>query len=338
MSPMKQAESALGGESIGKVALVTGVRGQDGSYLSKLLKSKGYRVVGLIAKPGLNETRVPNSSAADQLVEFTHSSQREILEILDYHRPHEIYNLAARTSGEAMFQDPLGTADINGIFPARLLEAIKEVNPSIRLFQASSREVFGDAEESPQDENTSRRPRNPYGAAKLYADNMVGVYRSQYGIYACSGILYNHESPLRARHFVTRKVAKAAAEISLGLSSKLSLGDISARRDWGFAGDYVEAMWAALQQRDPEDFIIASGITHSIEDLCATAFAAVKLDYRKYITIDLGAVRPAEKALLVGNIKKASNYLNWAPTTQFTEMITEMVKSELDFLRQQSEY
>lgn len=315
-----------------KIAIITGAYGQDGFYLSEYLKSKNYRVVGLVAKLREQNPRSISGTNIDEVIYFDHACQEEINSIVSRVQPGEIYNLAARTSGEAMYRDPLAVADLNGLLPARLLEAIKALNPKIRLFQASSREVFGDAHGGPQNEGTARRPRNPYGAAKLYADNMVEIYRNQYGIFACSGILYNHESPRRPNHFVTKKVAKAAAEISLGLTERLHLGDISASRDWGYSGDFVKAMWLMLQQNHAEDYVLASGVVHTIEQLCDIAFTSVNLDFRDYVVIDSKAVRPPEAGVLVGDITKARNQLGWSPETPFSEMIKRMVQNEIDIL------
>lgn len=314
-------------------ALVTGISGQDGFYLLKLLAEKNYRVIGITRN--LDEARCRAIHLRDHavsLVEADFNDSQGISEVIDKYRPSEIYNLAAMSSGSGMYEDPVSIGETNGMLVLRILESIKKIDSSIRLCQASSREVFGDAPPSPQDEFTPINPRSPYGAAKAYADTMIRIYRSKYNLYACSAILFNHESPQRGLGFVTRKISRAAAQIRLGLASELQIGNLDAQRDWGFAGDYVRAMWLMLQQQRADDYVIATGRAHSVRQLCELAFSHVGLDYRDYVREDINAFRPAEPALLVGSSAKARAVLGWEPEVSFDVLIRMMVDTDMQIL------
>ena len=309
-----------------RTALVTGTTGQDGSYLVELLLAKGYCVVGT--------SRVPlGMQGLEQAVKWDGMDQETIDRVLADYRPDECYNLAAYASGAGMYDDPVAMGEINGLMVSRILESIRTQSPGTRFMQASSSEVFGIPAESPQDESSIRQPRSPYGAAKLYADTMVKVYRERYGLFACSAILYNHESPRRGLGFVTRKVTRGAAAIKLGLAGELALGNLDAQRDWGYAGDYVEAMWLMLQEKTPDDYVVATGILHTVRELCECAFDHVGLDYRHHVRIDHSAFRPAESISLVGNAGKAALQMGWQPTVDFKSMIEMMVDHDLAQLR-----
>ena len=262
-----------------KKVLITGLTGQDGNYMSELLLSKGYCVVGGVRDSKASYLKLtPTLADKVQLFNWDMSSQADMTRLLADIKPVEIYNFAAYTSGSGMYDDPVSVCDVNGLAVLRILEAIREVNTNIRFCQASSREVFGEAMESPQTETTLRNPRSPYGSAKVFADSMVKIYRERYGMFACSAILFNHESPLRGLTFVTRKITYEAVRIKLGLSSQLTLGDLDARRDWGFSGDFVLAMWMMLQQTRADDYVISSGESHSVRDFCECAFEYLGLD------------------------------------------------------------
>lgn len=309
-----------------KTAIVTGVLGQDGSYAAELLLTKGYRVVGTTrdAATAVNRRGL-------ELIEMDLSSAADILEIIRRYNASEFYNFAAFSSGAGMFDDPEAIGDVNGLAVTRILEAIREASPALRFCQASSSEMFGCAA-SPQTEETPFRPRSPYGAAKLYAHAMIDIYRARHGLFACSAILFNHESPRRGHGFVTRKISHAVAAIKLGLSSELSLGNLDARRDWGFAGDYVEAMWRMLQADQARDYIIATGTTHSVRELCALAFSHVGLDYRDHVREEPAAFRSSEPFQLVGDSSRAASHLQWSPSTTFAELIGTMVDADLKLL------
>jgi len=314
-------------------ALILGISGQDGSYLSEFLLGKGYQIDGAVRD--MHATPDPASAAWRRDVEllpWNPLDGHSIRDLLALRRPNEIYNLAAPSSGAGMFDDAMGQGEATGMAVTRILEAIRIVDPGIRFVQASSSELFGEPSCSPQTENTSFLPRSPYGAAKLYAHSMVRIYRQRYGLFACSAILFNHESPRRRLEFVSRKVTHAAASIKLGLSDKLQLGDLDARRDWGFAADYARAMWLMLQNAKAEDYVIATGKTHSVRELCECAFAHVGLDYRSYVREDLRERRPAETFALVGNPEKAKRELGWVAETGFDELIRMMVNADLKLL------
>jgi GDPmannose 4,6-dehydratase len=318
----------------GRVALITGIRGQDGAYLANLLDRMGYRVIGLVREldvPAAHDRQPLPASA--ELIACDLTDLRELERILASTRPHEFYNLAARASGAGMFDEPLAIADINGVAVARILEAIRTVDPAIRLCQVGSSELFGEPLESPQNERTPFNPRSPYGAAKLYAHTMVNVYRKHYGLFACSAIVFNHESPYRGLGFVTRKICHAAASIKLGFSNRLSLGNLEARRDWGFAGDYVEAMRLMLQAAAPADYVIATGETHSVRELCQAAFEHVGLDYRDFVQEDPGSFRQEEARQLVGDPSKAARELGWKARLSLSDLVRMMVDADLERLR-----
>lgn len=316
-----------------KVALITGITGQDGSYLAELLLGKAYRVVGAVRDIGAAYAKLPAELMQRvELVAWNMSSQTEMAEVLGHVRPSEIYNFAAYSSGSGMYDDPVGIGDVNGLAVLRILEAMREVDTSIRFCQASSREIFGEAVESPQTECTRTNPRSPYGAAKVFADASIRIYRQRYGMFATSAILFNHESPRRGLSFVTRKITHEAARIKLGLGSKLSLGNLDAQRDWGFAGDYVRAMWLMLQQSLPGDYVVCTGESHSVREFCEYAFGHLGLDYRDYVQEDATSYRPNEPALLVGSAAKARSELGWAPEVGFGALVSMMVDADLQLL------
>jgi GDPmannose 4,6-dehydratase len=311
-------------------ALILGVAGQDGSYLAELLLSKGYRVVGTARD--LERARAALAPPVRDRLELVQIDLRDLHEfpaLLARHTPAEVYNLAGFSSGVGMFEDPASMGIVNGVAVAHLLEAVRQSAPRARFCQASSSEMFGETTESPQTEESPFRPRSPYGAAKLYAHAMVRIYRKRYAAFACSAILYNHESPRRGLEFVTRKVAHGAARIKLGLAEELRLGNLDARRDWGFAGDTVRALWLAMQAADPDDYVIATGQTHTVRDLCKLAFARVGLDYRAHVREEPTEFRPAESVPLVGSATKARAKLGWVPEVGFDELVTMMVDAEM---------
>jgi len=312
------------------VALITGITGQDGSYLAELLLAHGYRVIGLVRPGGVvNDSRIAHIRDRLELIPADLLNQHALQEIIDRCRPAEIYNLAARASSSQLFSDPLATTEFNGLVVVRLLEAIRAIDPTIRFCQASSSEIFGNPEHAPQDESTPSRPRNPYGIAKLCGHWFTANYREVYGLHAGSCILFNHESPRRGTEFVTRKIALAAARIKTGLQDRLRLGDLDARRDWGFAGDYVLGMWQMLRAPAPGDYVLATGVTHTVRDFCDVAFHHVGLDYEDFVVIDPVSRRPTESVPLVGNADKARRVLGWQPTISFHELVRMMVDADL---------
>ncbi|MEA1085866.1 GDP-mannose 4,6-dehydratase [Sphingomonas sp. CD22] len=307
-------------------ALITGATGQDGRLLSRLLRLEGYDVAGT--------SRTTDDGVSAEGVPLHRCSLRDDAEataLVAALRPHEIYNFAAFSTGSGMFDDPVAMGDVNGLGPVRLLEAIRRVDPSIRFFQASSSEMFGRRSPAPQGPTTPLDPRSPYGTAKQYAHVMVDVYRKHHGLFACSGILFNHESPLRPPAFVTRKVVRAAVMIAAGRADHVVLGDLDARRDWGHARDHVRAAWMMLQAEQPTDQVIATGVTHSIRDLAALAFTAVGLDYRDHVRIDPTFRRPSESVALVGD-PSSLRALGWQPEVGFADLIAEMVAAEQHIL------
>lgn len=312
-----------------KTAIVTGVTGQDGSYAAELLLAKGYRIVGTTRDISKGRVLLPAALRHGvQLVQWRQGIDR-FERLIEEHEPHEIYNFAALSSGAKMYENPVEIGEVNGLAVTRVLEAMIHTKSAARLCQASSSEMFGNADRSPQDENTVLRPRSPYGAAKAYAHYLIDVFRTHYGVFCASAILYNHESPRRPLGFVSRKITHTAARISLGYSDELLLGDLGARRDWGFAGDYVEAMWRMMQVESPMDFVIASGVTHSVGDLCDMAFSHFGLDYRMYVREDPDMLRRAEAAPLVGDASKARQILSWTPQVSMKRLITEMCEADL---------
>lgn len=318
-----------------KTALITGVTGQDGSYLAEQLFAKGYRVIGAVRSSQNAKEHFPEGlKNSVELVAWDMLDQNLMTEVLAAYRPTEIYNFAAYSSGTGMFDDPVGIGEVNGLAVVRILESIRVVNTEIRFCQASSREIFGEAVESPQTESTPVNPRSPYGAAKLYADSMIRIYRQRYGLFACSAILFNHESPRRGVEYVTRKITHEAARIKLGLAKELHLGNLCAQRDWGFAGDYVRAMWLMLQQKKADDYVVATGVAHTVREFCELAFARLGLDYRNYVREDALAYRPVELAPLVGAAVKANRQLGWRPEIEFRELVHMMVDADLQSLSQ----
>lgn len=317
-----------------KTALITGVTGQDGSYLAELLLGKGYHVIGMARNSRRSKELLPTGLKNNvELIAWDMLDQHRMKEVLEEYRPTELYNFAAYSTGTGMYDDPIEIGEVNGLAVARILEAIRTVDVSIRFCQASSREIFGEAVESPQTEFTVVNPRSPYGAAKLYADAMVRIYRQRYGLFACSAILFNHESPRRGLAFVTRKITHEAVRIKLGQTNELCLGNLDALRDWGFAGDTVRAMWLMLQHDHADDYVVATGETHSVREFCECAFSHLGLDYREYVREDATAFRPAEPALLVGNAAKARTVLGWVPMVGFKELVHMMVDADMQTLR-----
>ncbi len=317
------------------VALIIGVAGQDGSYLAEFLLGKGYRVVGTVP-PGEAEPLENLRSVVDRLdICITDlRDQASLDDVIGGLRPDEIYNFASQSHLLTSLNDPVLTGETAGLGVARILEAIRTASPSSRFFQASSSEMFGrQPAEVPQTEETPFDPWNAYAAAKLYAHEIVGIYRRSHGMFACSGILYNHESPRRRPEFVTRKVTRGVAMIRLGRAGELRLGSLDARRDWAFAGDFVRGMWLMLRQGTPDDFILSTGETHSVRDLCETAFSCVGLDYRDYVVSEPVAGRAVEGTLVVGNPGKAKRLLGWEPAVSFEGLIRMMVEADLDRLR-----
>lgn len=313
-----------------KTALITGITGQDGSYLAELLLEKGYRVVGMNRRTSTeNVQRIAHIVDKVEMVQGDLLDQNSLANILKETEPSEVYNLAAQSFVPTSWSQPLLTGEITALGVARMLEAIRIVNPSIRFYQASSSEMFGKVQAVPQTEDTPFYPRSPYGVAKVYGHWITVNYRESYDLYAVSGILFNHESPRRGLEFVTRKVTDGVARIVAGKAKELRMGNLDARRDWGFAGDYVRAMWLMLQQENPDDFVICTGETHRVEDLVRLAFGAVNLDWEKHVVIDPKFVRPAEVDLLIGDPAKARRDLGWEPKVTFEEMIRMMLDHDL---------
>lgn len=315
-------------------ALVTGITGQDGSYLAEFLLEKGYEVVGMIRRSStVNFERIGHIQDRVKLVWGDLLDQTSVIKVLDEHQPDEVYNLAAQSFVPTSWSQPVFTGEATALGVTRMLDAIRTVNPKMRFYQASSSEMFGKVHEVPQKETTPFYPRSPYGVAKIYGHWITVNYRESYGLHATSGILFNHESPRRGLEFVTRKVTDGVARIKLELADKLTLGNLDAQRDWGFAGDYVKAMWLMLQQDDPEDFVVATGTTHSVQKLCEVAFATVGLDWREFVIQDAQFMRPAEVDLLVGDPTKARNKLGWEPEVAFEELIQMMVEADIERLK-----
>lgn len=315
-------------------ALITGITGQDGSYLAEFLLEKGYEVYGLVRRSSLQTyDRVAHIADSVHFVEGDLTDQSSLDQAVQQLKPDEIYNLAAQSFVPVSWNQPVLTADVTGLGALRVMEAIRKHSPQSKFLQASSSEMFGKVRESPQTERTSFHPRSPYGVAKVFGHHITVNYRESYGIFACSSICFNHESPRRGSEFVTRKVTQAAAKIKLGLADKLKMGNIDAQRDWGFAGDYIRAMWLMLQQPQADDYVIATGQTHSVKELLEVAFACVGLDWNKYVEIDPRLVRPAEVDYLCGDASKALRELGWKPRVQFKELIEMMVESDLKALQ-----
>jgi GDPmannose 4,6-dehydratase len=317
-----------------KRALITGIGGQDGSLLAELLLDEGYEVSGIVRRAGASYPNLDGIRERIDLVEADLNDQLALVRALRTAGPTEVYNLASVSFVPASWDQPVLTAELAAVGATALLEAIREVDPAIRFYQASSSEIFGEPVESPQTEETPLSPLTPYGVAKAYAHFIVRSYRARYGLHASAGILYNHESPRRPREFVPSKVAHAAAAISLGLEGEVWLGDLDARRDWGYAADYVRAMWLMVQQTEGDEYVVATGETHSVRDLVEAAFARVGLDWQEYVQIDESLRRgKAELHNLVGDPSKARKQLGWQPTVSFEELVHLLVDAELDRLR-----
>lgn len=319
---------------MGKTALITGITGQDGSYLAELLLDKGYRVVGMTRRTSTDvHERIQHIVDDIEFVSGDLLDQTSITSIIESIKPNEVYNLAAQSFVPASWAQPVLTGEFTALGVTRVLEAIRAVNPKIKFYQASSSEMFGKVQETPQRESTPFYPRSPYGVAKVYGHWITINYRESYNLFAVSGICFNHESPRRGREFVTRKISDGVARIKLGLAKELTLGNLDAKRDWGFAGDYVRAFWDMLQQDDPDDYVIATGRTHSVRDFCRIAFESANLgSYEDYVKTDARFMRPAEVDMLVGDPSKAKRVLGWVPETSFEELVEMMVKADIDRL------
>jgi GDPmannose 4,6-dehydratase len=312
-------------------ALITGITGQDGSYLAEFLLAKGYEVIGMVRRSStLNFQRIEHIQDQLTLVSGDLMDQVSMINILEEHRPDEVYNLAAQSFVQTSWDQPVFTGEVTGLGVTRLLDAIRVVDPGIRFYQASTSEMFGKVRQVPQSETTPFYPRSPYGVAKVYGHWITVNYRESYDLFACSGICFNHESPRRGHEFVTRKIARAAARIKMGLQTELRLGNLDAQRDWGYAPDYVRGMWLMLQQDQPNDYVLATGKTHSVQRFVELAFAAVGLQANDYVVQDPRFMRPAEVDLLVGNPQKAWEHLGWQPETSFEELVSIMVEAELE--------
>ena len=313
-----------------RTAVITGITGQDGSYLAELLLGKGYHVVGM--KRRTSDLNFGNVKHIKDDIEFLYADmcdESSLISVIKKTKPDEVYNLAAQSFVQTSWEQPILTSDVNAIGVLNLLEAIRMFKPDARVYQASTSEMFGKVQEVPQRETTPFYPRSPYGVAKLYGHWMTINYRESYNMFACSGILFNHESPRRGLEFVTRKVTDAAVRIKLGQMKEVRMGNLDSRRDWGFAGDYVKAMWLMLQQDNPDDYVISTGETHSIRELLTTAFGYLGLDYEEYVVIDPDFVRPSEVEFLLGDSAKAKQKLGWEPTIHFEKLIHMMVESDI---------
>ena len=320
-----------------KRALITGITGQDGSYLTELLLDRGYEVSGIVRRSSApNLWRIEHLLDRVTLRPADLLDQLSLIRVIADTRPHEIYNLAAMSFVPASWDQPMLTGEYNAQGVTRVLEAIRHVDPSIRLYQASSSEMFGKVREVPQSELTPFYPRSPYGVSKVYGHYITVNYRESYGLFACSGILFNHESPRRGLEFVTRKVTDGVARIKLGLSKSLSLGNLDARRDWGFAGDYVRAMWMMLQRDEANDYVIATGESHSVRDLVEVAFEHAGLDWQAHVKLDPALIRPAEVDHLIGDASRARQDLGWTPSVDFRRLVTMMVDADLQRLDSRS--
>jgi len=315
-------------------ALITGITGQDGSYLAEFLLDKGYEVVGLVRRASMvSFERIAHLQDRITIVSGDLLDEASLIEALQQHRPAEVYNLAAQSFVQTSFGQPVLTGETTALGVTRLLDAIRIVDPAIRFYQASSSEMFGKVQEVPQTERTPFHPRSPYGVAKVYGHWITVNYRESYGLHASSGILFNHESPRRGLEFVTRKITHGAASIFLGRQSELRLGNLDSKRDWGYAGDYVKAMWLMLQQDAPGDYVVCSGETHSVREFCELAFAHLGMDYRDFVVIDEAFFRPAEVDILVGDPSSATSELGWQREVGFRDLVSMMVDADLDLLQ-----
>jgi GDPmannose 4,6-dehydratase len=313
-----------------KTAIITGITGQDGSYLAELLLEQDYRVVGIVRRSSTeNFGRIEHIRDRIELEQADLLDQYSLIDVVSRSRPDEVYNLAAMSFVPTSWTQPVLTAEYDAVGVVRMLEAIRLVDTGIRFYQASSSEMFGKVQEVPQKESTPFYPRSPYGVAKVYGHYITLNYRESYDLYACSGILFNHESPRRGKEFVTRKVTDHVARIKLGLVDELRLGNLEARRDWGFAGDYVRAMWLMLQQDAPDDYVIATGLQHTVGELVEVAFAHAGLDWQKYVKRDPALIRPAEVETLLGDASYAADKLGWKPEVSFEQLVQKMVDSDL---------
>jgi GDPmannose 4,6-dehydratase len=313
-----------------KTAMITGVTGQDGSYLAEHLLEEGYKIYGLVRQTSMrNLERISHLADRVEVVNGDLLDQNSLINAVAESKPDEVYNLAAQSFVPASFSQPVLTGEFTALGVTRMLEAIRVVNPKIRFYQASSSEMFGKAEEVPQDEMTRFHPRSPYGVAKCYGHWITVNFRESYGLYAVSGILFNHESPRRGTEFVTRKVSLAAARIAAGLQKELRLGNLDARRDWGFTGDFVQAMRMMLQQETPRDYVIGTGETHTVQEFVEVAFSLLSLDWKKYVVIDPKLVRPAEVDLLISNPRRAREELGWTPRVTFYELVRMMIEADV---------
>ncbi len=318
-------------------ALITGITGQDGSYLAEVLLEKGYEVIGMVRRTSHDSyERIEHLIDRITVVAADLLDQHSLTTVVGDCKPDEVYNLAAQSFVPTSWQQPVLTGEFTALGVTRLLEAVRLAHPRARFYQASSSEMFGKVRETPQDESTPFYPRSPYGVAKVYAHLITVNYRESYDLYAVSGILFNHESPRRGLEFVTRKVSDGVARIKLGLSDELRLGNLDAERDWGFAGDYVDVMWRMLQQPKPEDYVVGTGVAHSVRDLVKLAFAHVDLDWEEYVTVDPQFVRPAEVESLLANPAKVRRVLDWEPTVSFEQMVRMMVDADIERLRVKS--
>ncbi len=317
-----------------KRALITGVTGQDGSYLAEFLLEQGYEVVGMVRRSStVTFERIAHIQDRLTLVAGDLLDEVSLIAVLRDHRPEEVYNLAAQSFVQTSWSQPVLTGETTALGVTRLLDAIRTVDPTIRFYQASSSEMFGKVHEVPQRESTPFYPRSPYGVAKVYGHWITVNYRESYDLHASSGMLFNHESPRRGLEFVTRKVTNGVARIACGLDDKLALGNLDAQRDWGFAADYVRAMWLMLQQDGPDDFVVATGETHSVRELCQLAFSAAGLDWEQHVVVDERFLRPAEVDLLVGDPTKAEKVLGWSREVDFPGLVTMMVEADLALVR-----
>ena len=319
-----------------KRALITGITGQDGSYLAEFLLEKGYQVIGMVRRTStLNFQRIEHIQDRVELVQGDLLDEVSLMSILREYRPDEVYNLAAQSFVQTSWQQPVFTGEVTALGVTRILDAIRMVDPKMRFYQASSSEMFGKVQQVPQNENTPFYPRSPYGVAKVYGHWITINYRESYDLFACSGILFNHESPRRGLEFVTRKVTHGAARIKLGLADELRLGNLESQRDWGYAGDYVKAMWLMLQQDKPDNYVVGTSETHSVRELCKAAFGYLDLDWQEHVVQDPRFYRPAEVDLLISDPSKARRVLGWEPVVSFTELIHMMVDADLATLQKE---
>ncbi|HEY4721459.1 MAG TPA: GDP-mannose 4,6-dehydratase [Anaerolineae bacterium] len=317
-----------------KRALITGITGQDGSYLAEFLLQQGYQVIGMVRRTStVNFDRIKHIQDAIEVVQGDLLDQSSLIEILREYRPQEVYNLAAQSFVPTSWKQPVLTGEFTALGVTRILEAVRNVDPTIRFYQASSSEMFGKVQEVPQTEKTPFYPRSPYGVAKVYGHWITVNYRESYNLYACSGILFNHESSRRGLEFVTHKITHAVAKIKLGQAKDLHLGNLDSKRDWGYAGDYVRAMWLMLQQDQPDDYVVATGETHSVREFCELAFDHVGLTWEQYVVQDPAFMRPAEVDHLIGNPAKAGRVLGWEPSVSFPQLVQMMVDADLETLK-----